>query len=455
MRDIEKGSTPGRSSNTSSRGTSTASQPQYSSSSDTVECQQHQQPCFDCPADTCKHDAEKSPAVQDEAAKSPEDEPTYPEGGLQAWLVVLGSFCGLFASLGLMNTIGVYQAYLSTHQLSNYTESSIGWISSLYVFLSFGCGLVIGPVFDRHGPRLLVLAGSVLVLLCTFLMSVCTKYWHFIIVFGVLGGTGTALIFTPAIAAVGHWFKAKRGTATGIAVSGGSVGGVVFPLALQRLFETVGWPWAMRVQGFVFVVLLIVANLLIRSRLPPKPGGSSMPDFKILRSVQFSLLTVGTYLMEWGLFTPIAYLTIYAVRSGAMSREFSFQIIAIFNAASAVGRFAPGYFADRFGRYNMMLITLSMCMIAAFAFWLPGTVLADDSHGDSKTAIIALTIVYAIVGGFGSGANISLTPVCVGQLCETNEYGRVSNAGDIFFRDTADKMNSITPPATPSLLAVL
>ena len=278
------------------------------------------------------------------------DEVVYPEGGLKAWLVVLGSFCGLFAGLGLMNTIGVYQAYLSTHQLAHYSESSIGWISSVYVFLSFGCGLVIGPVFDRHGPRLLVFSGSVLVLLCTFLMSVCTQYWHFIIVFGVIGGTGTSLIFTPAIAAIGHWFKAKRGNATGLAAAGGSVGGVVFPLILQRLFVTVGWGWALRIQGFIFLIFLIIANLCIRSRLPPKPNSTSMPDFKILRSPSFALLTVGTYLMEWGLFTPIAYLTLYALRSGAMSHQFALQLIAIFNAASSIGRWAPGYAADRFGR---------------------------------------------------------------------------------------------------------
>lgn len=31
----------------------------------------------------------------------------YPEGGLSAWLVVFGSFCGLLAALGIMNTIGM------------------------------------------------------------------------------------------------------------------------------------------------------------------------------------------------------------------------------------------------------------------------------------------------------------------------------------------------------------
>lgn len=56
---------------------------------------------------------------------------TYPEGGLEAWLVVFGAFAGMLASFGLMNTIGVYQSYLATNQLEGYSESSIGWISTL------------------------------------------------------------------------------------------------------------------------------------------------------------------------------------------------------------------------------------------------------------------------------------------------------------------------------------
>ena len=71
-------------------------------------------------------------------------EVVYPEGGLRAWLVVLGSFSGMFACFGYMNTIGIYQAYISHHQLASYSESSIGWIFSVYIFLSFGGGIYIG-----------------------------------------------------------------------------------------------------------------------------------------------------------------------------------------------------------------------------------------------------------------------------------------------------------------------
>jgi hypothetical protein len=35
-----------------------------------------------------------------------------------------------------------------------------------------------------------------------------------------------------------------------------------------------------------------------------------------------------------------------------------------------------------------------------------------------------LLVIYALLFGFSSGSNISLTPVCVGQLCKTENYGR-------------------------------
>jgi hypothetical protein len=99
----------------------------------------------------------------------------YPEGGSQAWLVVLGSWLALFSSFGLMNILGTFQAYLSTHQLASLDEGTIGWIFSVYTFLSFLLGLYIGPIFDKHGPRLLVLAGTVCLFVSLMLFSMSTR----------------------------------------------------------------------------------------------------------------------------------------------------------------------------------------------------------------------------------------------------------------------------------------
>ena len=364
-----------------------------------------------------------------------EDEFTYPEGGLRAWLVTFGAFCALFAGLGLMNTIGTFQAYLSLHQLKEYDDAQLSWIFSLYVFIVFFCGLQIGPYFDSKGPRILIFAGTVLIVLSMMLMGECTstystttqsrltatEYWHFILVFGVLGGLGSSLLFTPSLSAIAHWFKEKRGNATGLATTGGSVGGVVYPLMLKALFGHVGFAWSTRILGFIFLIVCIIANLLIRSRLPPKQGGSVFPDLKIFLDGNGAMAytTAGTYFMEWALFVPMAYLTIFSIANG-IDTTFSYQLVAIFCAASFFGRWIPGFLSDRFGRFNLMILTVGLCLISTFTLWLPACKIFDIPH----PAVKPLVIVYSIIFGFASGSNISLVPACVGQLCGTQEYGR-------------------------------
>ena len=85
----------------------------------------------------------------------------FPEGSLRAWLVVLGSFSGMTASFGVLNSAGTFQVYLSMNQLADESPSAVGWIFSLYAFLTFFCGVQIGPIFDAYGPRWLVFAGTV------------------------------------------------------------------------------------------------------------------------------------------------------------------------------------------------------------------------------------------------------------------------------------------------------
>ena len=102
-------------------------------------------------------------------------EATYPEGGLRAWLVVLGSFSGMLACFGLMNTVGVLEAYVSTHQLAGYDPSAVGWLFSIYIFFSFFCGLQIGPIFDAKGPRMLVFLGSIFLVAGNFGLANSTR----------------------------------------------------------------------------------------------------------------------------------------------------------------------------------------------------------------------------------------------------------------------------------------
>jgi len=80
----------------------------------------------------------------------------------------------------------------------------------------------------------------------------------------------------------------------GIMVSGSSLGGVCFPIMLRRLFDSIGFGWAVRAVGFLIFGLLVIANFLVRSRLPP-PGwrkGRQIFDFEALKEPVFVLTMV-------------------------------------------------------------------------------------------------------------------------------------------------------------------
>ncbi|KKA27925.1 hypothetical protein TD95_003809 [Thielaviopsis punctulata] len=347
----------------------------------------------------------------EELTRQRTDPNNYPEGGFAAWLVVFGSFCGATACFGLTNSIGVLHTYVTRDVLTSYSDGTVGWIFSIYVFISLAGGVVCGPMFDLYGPRWMVFIGSVFMVAGVMLTSFATQYWQYVLSFSVLTGIGTSIVFTPSFAAPGHWFLRRRGLATGIAATGGSVGGTVFPLMLEHLIPKIGFAWSLRALGFIMLGLSIFAYLLIRSRLPPLPNSNIRPDPKIFKQIPFSLLAISVMLMELSLFVPITYIGSYVVDMG-MKSALSYQLIAILNGGSFFGRVGAGLAADKFGRFNTLIFFLILCTISCFCLWLP----AKKSTG--------LMVAFSFVFGVASGSNISLVPVCVGQLCRTEEYGR-------------------------------
>jgi MFS family permease len=217
---------------------------------------------------------------------------SFPEGGLSAWLVVFSGFCLIAATFGLGSCIGLFQSYWQSHQLSTYSSRDIGWISSTQIFLTLFLGVQIGPLFDRYGPRWLTFAGSVGCVAYLLILGECTKYWHFFLCFGVLGGISCAILTTVALSVVSHWFEARRGLATGVAFMGTSLGGIMFPLALNPILERLSWAWAMRLLSLIVFVFVVFGNIFIKGRLPTgKQGG--VISLKCFRDLRFAWATVG------------------------------------------------------------------------------------------------------------------------------------------------------------------
>lgn len=82
----------------------------------------------------------------------------FPDGGWRAWGVVFGSWCAMVPSFGLMNTVGVFEAWLAVHQLKDYSKASIGWIFSLYIFFLYFGSIQVGKCLRIDIIRLCVQA---------------------------------------------------------------------------------------------------------------------------------------------------------------------------------------------------------------------------------------------------------------------------------------------------------
>ncbi|KAL1303062.1 hypothetical protein AAFC00_006508 [Neodothiora populina] len=357
---------------------------------------------------------------------------TYPEGGRDAWLVVLGAWCGLTASIGIYNSSGVFEVVMSQIVLPDESPTSLGWIFSVYAFVTWICGVQIGPTFDAMGPRALLIAGTVCTLVGIFTLSICKEYYQIILSFSILTGLGSSLLVTPSMACVAHWFMERRGLASGVAWIGGGFGGILFPLMIQSLLPQVGWAWSIRILGFVLLVLCAISVAFCRSRIPPRKGAKTtwrdtLPDPGVFMdgTGAMAATTAGVLFVDLAYFIPVTYVPSYYMDRQGLSKDqtfagsaaFAYQLLAILNAASCLGRFVAGHLADRFGRYNTMIISLFLCMLSVFCFWLPD--ILSPNMGNN-----ALLIIFVILFGFVSGSNVSLTPICLGQLCQTQDYGR-------------------------------
>ena len=111
----------------------------------------------------------------------------YPEGGLKAYSVILGSFLGLIVNLGLINSIGAIQAYVSTHQLLNLKATSISWIFSIYLSLAYAGGIITGPIFDKRGPLEILIVATAFIFLGLMGAAQSVEIWQFILSFISLG----------------------------------------------------------------------------------------------------------------------------------------------------------------------------------------------------------------------------------------------------------------------------
>ncbi|KAH7890446.1 MFS general substrate transporter [Phlebopus sp. FC_14] len=345
----------------------------------------------------------------------PPPQPTFPEGGLQAWLTVTGGSMVLFCTFGAVQSFGVYQDYYTRVFLSGYTTSDVSWIGSMQTFLLFAIGLPAGKLFDEGYFHHCLGFGSLIYLFSIFMLSLAqpNQYYQVFLAQGVGMGLGMGLLFLPAISVTSHYFYRRRTAAMGVVLAGSSLGAVIYSIMLNNLFDgKAGFSWGVRAAAFMDLGLLLTANLVMRTRLPSRrqrPGSKPVDMKAILSDFGYWLCIIGAFLTFWGLFIPFFYLQLFAELHG-LPAKLAFYAIPIMNASSLFGRTVPNFLGDYFGPFNVMI---------------PCTIISGGLMFLMFAATnVAGTVVFGILYGFFSGGFISIiTPATASYSRDISEIG--------------------------------
>lgn len=175
---------------------------------------------------------------------------------------------------------------------------------------------------------------------------------------------------------------------------------MIIPIVFLRLQPTIGFPWAIRVIGFIQLFCVVVAlAILLQLSLPPAGKARQFIHWHAFKQVSFSSYFISGFLIFMSYLVPLVFLSPYSVEVLKQSPETAYYQLAVSNAASAFGRLGSAYVAPKVGPSNTLIFSLTSSCILIFA-WIA----VQNSAG---------FWAWCAVWGFCSGVIISINPVVV------------------------------------------
>ncbi|KAI0169581.1 major facilitator superfamily domain-containing protein [Hypoxylon sp. FL1284] len=330
---------------------------------------------------------------------------TIPNSGLTAWLQVLGAFCLYFNTWGLLSAFGSFQSFYEAELLASNTAFQISTIGSLQSFVLVFLGFLAGPLYDAGYARHLLSVGSVLIVVGAVCQSFCSSLWQLLLAQGLCIGIGCGALAVLSVAIPSLWFTTRLPIANGVAGIGSGLGGVIFPIIVRNLLPRVGFGWTVRSIVLVNLVLLGVANAVLRAPRAPTSRRRRLVDTASLADRPYVLFVAACFAVFLGMYTPFFYAPTFAARAGYTSQEQSFYIVTAMNLASIPGRVAPPLLAQRLGPAGVLRVMLGTAVA-----------LGACALGFIGCRNIVSVYVVACFYGFFTGSFFALQPTCFATL---------------------------------------
>jgi MFS family permease len=285
----------------------------------------------------------------------------------------------------------------------------------------------IGAIVDRFGARRVIAFSFIAqaLIMASFYAIGDNILWFYAryAALALLATGATAVSFASVIS---RWFDRRRGLALGVALAGIGIGGVIWSLATQWLFDHVGWRATFLWMGaFVGCVVLPLVLLVVRESpeqmglqvdgIPSdKPRAATTADGLTLREAagtgQYWLMLVTVFLVGFGVVSAMQHI-VPIVKSHGGSAQTAALVQASMWAALVVGRLSMGWLMDHFFAPRV-----------ATAFLVPSVIgIALLAGGANELTAFGAAMMI----GLASGAEVDAIAYLTGRYFGTRQYSAI------------------------------
>jgi MFS family permease len=336
----------------------------------------------------------------------------------------------LFQGLLLGSTS--YSFTLLITEWSREFKSGIGDLQlAILIFTAVQCLLapLPGTFIDRASIRGMIIFGTVSAAIGMVLLSMVTAVWQILAVYGTFISVGVLFAgLLPAQTLAVKWFRGRRGLAIGLSTAGASIGGIVMPIIVTKLFLAVGWRDAHLVLAAAALILIVPTVWFLVRNSPEEMGIEPEPESEVSAAraaarvfpqwTAWSILRERTFWIMVASLVPMAMaLAAVAQNIGPLARDVGISpidaafLVSIYSACALLSKVLLGFTTDRVDLRLLFWITNSLLTAAVIVF--------------AMQPAYPLMLLAAVMLGLGGGAFLPLLASLITTRFGPQSFGRV------------------------------
>ncbi|MFN8521588.1 MAG: MFS transporter [Chloroflexota bacterium] len=344
------------------------------------------------------------------------------------WVIVgLGFIAQIFTSFsaqGLSTYVGPLQREFGWSASATAAGRSFQQVDSVI-------GPLNGWLVDRFGPRAMMSTGVILFTIAFIAFSYVDSLWQYYgaCVLMALANSFSGLLVVSY--ALNRWFRRRRATAMGFAVTGFAVAGMVFIPVTVWLQSAYGWRAAALQTAAIIFILGIPIFLLTRDTpeayglLPDgddpanqsgahaRASGGGLVNFTVaqaLRTRAYWQITAGTTIAMFVQSAIVVHQFPYF--EDLIDRDTAAWILAELNVFNIAGRILGGMLGDRMPKHHLMAFNLFSSMLGMLLLAFGATLVPF--------------LIYGAFFGFAWGVRAAVSNSLLGDYFGRAAFGRIA-----------------------------